>query len=66
VPFSRQGFSTWIERGTYRWLGVRINPEKIRYISAVEMFKKGKTVFEIAEQLNDVPESVSRIKSKYL
>jgi len=65
IPFSRQGFSTWIERGTYRWLGVRINPEKIRYLSAVEMFKKGKTVFEIAEQLNDVPESISRIKSKY-
>jgi hypothetical protein len=66
VPFSRQTFPSWVEKGIYRWLGVRINPEKIRYISAIEMLQQGKDVTEIAAQLNDVPESILRIKSNYL
>lgn len=66
IPFSRQGFSIWIEKGIYRWLGVRISPEKIRRISVAEMLKKGKTEREIADQINDVPESIARIKSSCL
>lgn len=34
LPFSRQTFSIWIERGIFRWFGVRINPELIRQISS--------------------------------
>jgi hypothetical protein len=33
-PFARQTFSKWIERGVFRWLGVRINPELIRQIAS--------------------------------
>jgi hypothetical protein len=65
VPFSRQSFSTWIEKGTYRWLGVRINPEKVRQISATEMLNQGKSISEVAEQLNDIPTSVLRFRRNH-
>lgn len=29
-PFNRMSFRKWIERGTFRWLGVRINTDDIR------------------------------------
>lgn len=65
VPFSRQGFSKWIEKGLYRWLGVRITPEDIRQIAAIDMLNENKSVSEVAELLNDVPESILRIRSDY-
>ena len=65
IPFSRQGFSKWIEKGLYRWLGVRITPEDIRQIAAMCMLNENKSVSEVAELLNDVPESISRIRSNH-
>ena len=65
VPFSRQSFSTWIEKGIYRWFGVRISPERIRRISAIEMLNQGKSTSQVAEQLNDAPASISRIRRNY-
>jgi len=28
-PFTRAGFSQWIQAATYRWLGIRVNPQLI-------------------------------------
>lgn len=62
VPFSAQGFTKWIEKGLYRWIGSRITPEDIRQISVIEMLKQYKNTSQIAEHLNDVPESINRLK----
>jgi integrase len=35
--FNTDGFSQWIQAGTYRWLGVRVNPQLIS-----EIAKKGR------------------------
>jgi hypothetical protein len=32
-PFTRAGFGQWIQSATYKWLGVRVNPDSIRSIS---------------------------------
>jgi hypothetical protein len=32
-PFTHTSFAQWIQAATYRWLGVRVNPESIRSIS---------------------------------
>lgn len=66
IPFSRQSFSVWIERGIYRWLGVRISPEKIRQISVVEMFNKGKSLSQVAEELNALPASLTQKRKNLL
>lgn len=32
-PFTGAGFAQWVQSATYRWLGVRVNPESVRSIS---------------------------------
>lgn len=41
--FTAAGFSQWIQAGTYRWLGVRVNPELISEIASKYMSWKIKT-----------------------
>lgn len=33
TPFTRAGFGQWIQSATYKWMGVRVNPDLIRLIS---------------------------------
>lgn len=63
-PFNREGFSLWIQGATYRWLGVRVNPDLIRQIAAKELLRKTGNIDKVAELLNAVPESITRLKNK--
>lgn len=41
--FTAAGFSQWIQAGTYRWLGVRVNPQLISEIAAEDVLRKIRT-----------------------
>jgi hypothetical protein len=40
IPFTRAGFAKWIQAGTYRWLGVRVNPDMIRTLAIAGIISK--------------------------
>lgn len=55
--FTRAGFSRWIEAGTYRWLGVRVNPQLIREIASKDVNRKTMTLPTTQPSISRTPDT---------
>jgi len=57
-PYDHKLFGDWIQHGTFKWLGKRVNPHLFRDIVATEIINETGNYVAVATILNDDPTTV--------
>ncbi len=57
-PYTGVGFGIWIQQGTMKWLGKRVNPHLFRDSIATQRLAEGGGIEDTAMYLNDEPATV--------